>query len=144
MGYIRLEKDSDGIVELIFDQPGKAVNTMGQEYDEAMRAAVAELQAMVAGGGLTGVYVRSGKPAERELATLRAAGCNPDFLADDLAAAVPWILERSRRSAAPPCNLRSLARRSAARCRRRRLVDAPWRWRRRPWRPPRAPRRLRS
>ena len=64
MGYIRLEKDSDGIVELIFDQPGKAVNTMGQEYDEAMRAAVAELQAMVAGGGLTGVYVRSGKPGQ--------------------------------------------------------------------------------
>ncbi len=64
MGYIRLEKDNDGIVELIFDQPGKAVNTMGQEYDEAMRAAVAELQAMVAGGGLTGVYVRSGKPGQ--------------------------------------------------------------------------------
>ena len=53
MGYIRLEQDSDGIVELIFDQPGKTVNTMGQEYDEAMRAAVAELQGMVAKGGVT-------------------------------------------------------------------------------------------
>ena len=62
MGYIRLEKDADGIVELIFDQPGKTVNTMGQEYDEAMRAAVAELQAMVAEGGVTGIYLRSGKP----------------------------------------------------------------------------------
>jgi 3-hydroxyacyl-CoA dehydrogenase/enoyl-CoA hydratase/3-hydroxybutyryl-CoA epimerase len=64
MGYIRLEKDSDGIVELIFDQPGKTVNTMGQEYDEAMRAAVTELQGMVADGGVTGVYVRSGKPGQ--------------------------------------------------------------------------------
>ncbi|WP_374961328.1 3-hydroxyacyl-CoA dehydrogenase NAD-binding domain-containing protein [Spongiibacter tropicus] len=62
MGYIRLEKDADGIVELIFDQPGKTVNTMGQEYDEAMRAAVAELQDMVADGGVTGIYLRSGKP----------------------------------------------------------------------------------
>ena len=62
MGYIRLEKDSDGIVELIFDQPGKTVNTMGLEYDEAMRAAVSELQGMVEQGGVTGVYVRSGKP----------------------------------------------------------------------------------
>lgn len=64
MGYIRLEKDSDGIVELIFDQPGKTVNTMGAEYDEAMRAAVAELEGMVAAGGVTGVYVRSGKPGQ--------------------------------------------------------------------------------
>ena len=61
MTYIRLEKDSDGIVELIFDQPGKAVNTMGREYDEAMRAALVDLQAMVAEGGVCGVYVRSGK-----------------------------------------------------------------------------------
>ena len=47
MGYIRLEKDSDGIVELIFDQPGKTVNTMGQEYDEAMR--VRQCRALAAG-----------------------------------------------------------------------------------------------
>ncbi len=64
MGYIRLEKDSDGIVELIFDQPGKTVNTMGAEYDQAMRAAVAELESMVAAGGVTGIYVRSGKPGQ--------------------------------------------------------------------------------
>jgi 3-hydroxyacyl-CoA dehydrogenase/enoyl-CoA hydratase/3-hydroxybutyryl-CoA epimerase len=64
MAYIRLEKDSDGIVELIFDQPGKTVNTMGREYDEAMRAAVAKLVAMVAEGGVSGVYVRSGKPKQ--------------------------------------------------------------------------------
>jgi 3-hydroxyacyl-CoA dehydrogenase/enoyl-CoA hydratase/3-hydroxybutyryl-CoA epimerase len=64
MAYIRLEKDSDGIIELIFDQPGKTVNTMGREYDEAMRTAVAELVAMVAEGGVSGVYVRSGKPKQ--------------------------------------------------------------------------------
>ena len=64
MGYIRLEKDSDGIVELIFDQPGKSVNTMGREYDEAMRAAVTQLQAMIADGGVIGVYVRSAKAGQ--------------------------------------------------------------------------------
>lgn len=64
MGYIRLEKDSDGIVELIFDQPGKSVNTMGRDYDEAMRATVVELQAMVEAGGVKGIYVRSGKPGQ--------------------------------------------------------------------------------
>ena len=61
MSYIRLEKDSDGIVELIFDQPGKTVNTMGVDYDEAMQKAIVELEAMVAAGGVTGVYVCSGK-----------------------------------------------------------------------------------
>ena len=64
MGYIRLETDSDGIVELIFDQPGKAVNTMGAEYDTAMRQAVADLQDMVAAGNCKGVYVRSGKKGQ--------------------------------------------------------------------------------
>lgn len=64
MGYIRLEKDSDGIVELIFDQPGKSVNTMGSEYDTAMKKAITELEQMVAAGGVTGVYVRSGKPGQ--------------------------------------------------------------------------------
>ena len=64
MSYIRLERDADGIVELIFDQPGKSVNTMGNEYDEAMRAAVADLRTQVAAGGVSGVYVRSGKPGQ--------------------------------------------------------------------------------
>jgi 3-hydroxyacyl-CoA dehydrogenase/enoyl-CoA hydratase/3-hydroxybutyryl-CoA epimerase len=59
--YIRLEKDADGIVELILDQPGKAVNTMGFEYIEAMENAVAALERMVAGDAIKGVYVRSGK-----------------------------------------------------------------------------------
>jgi 3-hydroxyacyl-CoA dehydrogenase/enoyl-CoA hydratase/3-hydroxybutyryl-CoA epimerase len=62
MTYIRLEKDADGIVELIFDQAGKSVNVMGDEYAEAMPKALDELEAM--GEALTGVYVRSGKPGQ--------------------------------------------------------------------------------
>ena len=64
MGYITLDKGAEGIVELVFDQPGSSVNTMGLEYDAAMKAAVAELQGMVAAGGVKGVYVRSGKPGQ--------------------------------------------------------------------------------
>ena len=59
--YIRLEKDADGIVELVLDQPGKAVNTMGYEFLEAMENAVTSLEAMVAADEIKGVYVRSGK-----------------------------------------------------------------------------------
>ena len=62
MSYIRLEKDADGIVELIFDQPGKDVNIMGDEYAEAMPKALDDLEAMA--GDITGVYVRSGKPGQ--------------------------------------------------------------------------------
>jgi hypothetical protein len=50
MGYITLNSVGNGIVELVFDQPGSSVNTMGMEYDAAMKAAVAELQRMVAAG----------------------------------------------------------------------------------------------
>lgn len=64
MGYITLSSAGNGIVELVFDQPGSSVNTMGMEYDAAMKAAVAELQGMVAAGGVTGVYLRSGKPGQ--------------------------------------------------------------------------------
>ena len=64
MGYITLNKGAEGIVELVFDQPGSSVNTMGLEYDSAMKAAVAEVQAMVAAGSVRGVYVRSGKPGQ--------------------------------------------------------------------------------
>ena len=62
MSYIRLEKDADGTVELIFDQEGKAVNVMGEEYAEAMPRALDELEAM--GDALKGVYIRSGKPGQ--------------------------------------------------------------------------------
>ncbi|GAA4876591.1 3-hydroxyacyl-CoA dehydrogenase NAD-binding domain-containing protein [Ferrimonas pelagia] len=61
MSYIRLEQDSDGIIELVFDQPGVSVNTMGYDYIEAMQSAVAELAQRVADGGVRGVYLRSGK-----------------------------------------------------------------------------------
>jgi 3-hydroxyacyl-CoA dehydrogenase/enoyl-CoA hydratase/3-hydroxybutyryl-CoA epimerase len=62
MSYIRLEKDADGIVELIFDQPGKSVNVMGDEYAEAMPRALDELEAQR--DDITGVYIRSGKPGQ--------------------------------------------------------------------------------
>jgi 3-hydroxyacyl-CoA dehydrogenase/enoyl-CoA hydratase/3-hydroxybutyryl-CoA epimerase len=62
MSYIRLEKDTDGIVELIFDQPGKTVNVMGEEYAEAMPKVLDELEAQK--DEIIGVYIRSGKPGQ--------------------------------------------------------------------------------
>jgi 3-hydroxyacyl-CoA dehydrogenase/enoyl-CoA hydratase/3-hydroxybutyryl-CoA epimerase len=62
MSYIRLEKDADGIVELIFDQEGKSVNVMGDEYAAAMPKVLDELEAQKA--DITGVYIRSGKPGQ--------------------------------------------------------------------------------
>ena len=103
MGYIRLEKDTDGIVELIFDQPGKTVNTMGQEYDEAMRAALVELQDMVAAGGVTGVYVRSGKPGQ-----FFAGGDIKEMLAMDLDASVEKKTEMFNALVATKAPLRQL------------------------------------
>ncbi len=62
MSYIRLEEGKDGIVELIFDQPGKSVNVMGEEYDTAMKEAIAELEERRE--QIRGVYLRSGKPGQ--------------------------------------------------------------------------------
>lgn len=62
MSYLRLEKDANGIVELIFDQQGKSVNVMGDEYAEAMPKALDELEAQK--GDIKGVYIRSGKPGQ--------------------------------------------------------------------------------
>ncbi len=62
MSYLRIEQDADGIVELIFDQPGKSVNVMGDEYAEAMPRALDELEARR--DTITGIYVRSGKPGQ--------------------------------------------------------------------------------
>ncbi len=59
MSYIKLKKDADGIVELIFDQPSEKVNKMGDAYIAAMSKAVAELVKMK--DSIKGVYVRSGK-----------------------------------------------------------------------------------
>ena len=52
MGYIRLEKDSDGIIDFIFDQPGKTVNTMGVDYQQAMDEAMVEVKNQIAVGGV--------------------------------------------------------------------------------------------
>jgi 3-hydroxyacyl-CoA dehydrogenase/enoyl-CoA hydratase/3-hydroxybutyryl-CoA epimerase len=62
MTFLRLEKDTDGIVELIFDQQGKSVNVMGDEYAQEMPKALDELEAQK--GEITGVYIRSGKPGQ--------------------------------------------------------------------------------
>ena len=62
MSYLRLENDAVGIVELIFDQEGKSVNVMGDEYAEAMPQALDELEAMK--DEIAGIYVRSGKPGQ--------------------------------------------------------------------------------
>jgi 3-hydroxyacyl-CoA dehydrogenase/enoyl-CoA hydratase/3-hydroxybutyryl-CoA epimerase len=59
MSYIKLKKDADGIVELIFDQPGEKVNKMGDAYIAAMSKAVDDLVKMK--DSIKGVYVRSGK-----------------------------------------------------------------------------------
>ena len=64
MGYIRLEKDSDGIIDFIFDQPGKTVNTMGVDYQQAMDEAMGEVKNQIAAGGVTGIYITSGKPKQ--------------------------------------------------------------------------------
>ena len=46
MSYIRLEKDADGILELIMDQPNQAGNTLGDEFIEAMSQAMDDIEAM--------------------------------------------------------------------------------------------------
>ena len=80
MSYIRLEKDADGIVELIFDQEGKAVNVMGDEYAQAMPKALDELEAQK--DEITGVYIRSGKPGQffagGDISLMLEMDLNPD------------------------------------------------------------------
>ena len=80
MSYIRLEKDADGIVELIFDQAGKSVNVMGDEYAEAMPKALDELEAQK--DSITGVYIRSGKPGQffagGDITQMMEMDLNPD------------------------------------------------------------------
>lgn len=49
---------------------------------------------MARGTTLRTALVRSGKPADEQLALLAAKGVAPDAVADDLAAAVDWLLAR--------------------------------------------------
>ena len=80
MTHIRLEKDADGIVELIFDQQGKSVNVMGDEYAREMPGILDELEAQKE--TITGVYVRSGKPGQffagGDITQMMAMDLNPD------------------------------------------------------------------
>ena len=62
--YIQIEHNSDGIVDLIFDQPGKKVNTMGVDFNDAMQAAISKLEAMVAAGNVKGIYLSSAKKGQ--------------------------------------------------------------------------------
>ena len=59
MSYITLEKDANGIIELIMDQPNEKVNTMGDEFIAAIASAVNEIAAQK--DDIKGVYIRSGK-----------------------------------------------------------------------------------
>ena len=68
-------------MELIFDQQGKSVNVMGDEYAQAMPAiALDELE--VQKDAITGVYVRSGKPGQffagGDITRMMAMDLNPD------------------------------------------------------------------
>ncbi|MEH6569254.1 MAG: 3-hydroxyacyl-CoA dehydrogenase NAD-binding domain-containing protein, partial [Halioglobus sp.] len=80
MSNIRLEKDAEGIVELIFDQQGKSVNVMGDEYAAEMPKILDELEAQK--DSITGVYVRSGKPGQffagGDITTMMEMDLNPD------------------------------------------------------------------
>ncbi len=62
--YIKLTIDNDGILEFIFDQPGKKVNTMGDDYFAAMTEAIAVSEQLAKSAEITGVYVGSGKPRQ--------------------------------------------------------------------------------
>ena len=97
MSYLRLEKDADVIVEMIFDQPGKSVNIMGDEYPPAMPRALDELEAQR--DSIAGVYIRSGKPGQffagGDITRMLALDLNPDkpererMLQDIVAAKAP-------------------------------------------------------
>ena len=80
MSNIRLEKDAEGIVELIFDQQGKSVNVMGDEYAAEMPKILDELEAQK--DSITGVYVRSGKPGQffagGDITKMMEMDLNPD------------------------------------------------------------------
>ncbi len=56
---IRWDQDADGIVTLTLDDPNQRANTMTQDYQDSMAAAVARLQAERE--SVTGVVVTSGK-----------------------------------------------------------------------------------
>lgn len=62
--YLRLCKDTDGILEISFDQSGSSVNTMGSDYDEAMREVMALIEQRLQNETIKGIYVCSAKPGQ--------------------------------------------------------------------------------
>lgn len=62
--YIKLSIDDDNILHMVFDQAGKDVNTMGNEYFEAMQEAMSHVQRLVSDKSIVGIYIASGKPRQ--------------------------------------------------------------------------------
>lgn len=62
--YITLTIDADNILELIFDQQGKSVNTMGQDYFDAMTEAMNVIETLIKNQEIVGIYVGSGKKGQ--------------------------------------------------------------------------------
>ncbi|MEZ5096591.1 MAG: 3-hydroxyacyl-CoA dehydrogenase NAD-binding domain-containing protein [Nocardioides sp.] len=58
---VRYERDADGIVTLVLDDPGASANTMNAAYQAGMHAAVERLYAELDDPGVTGVVVTSAK-----------------------------------------------------------------------------------
>ena len=58
---VRYERDTDGIVTLVLDDPTSSANTMNELYKESMDEAVARLESEVAAGEVTGVVITSAK-----------------------------------------------------------------------------------
>ena len=59
-GFI-YEIDSDGIVTVTMDMPGRPVNTMNDEYQGYLKETVERLEKDAAAGDITGVVITSGK-----------------------------------------------------------------------------------
>ncbi len=59
MSTIRYEKDADGVVNLILDDPSQSANTMNEAYKASMAEAIDRLEAEK--DDITGVVITSAK-----------------------------------------------------------------------------------
>ena len=60
MTNIRIEKDAEGIVTIIWDMPGRSMNVISQASDREFKAAC---EAAIADKTVKGVVITSAKPA---------------------------------------------------------------------------------
>lgn len=73
----------------------QARDLLGLEFAESVLIGDSARDLLMARGlPITTIYVHSGKPPAAELATMAQAGVAPDHEAEDLAAAVDWLLTR--------------------------------------------------